>query len=87
MQNPSAAEDTTADVRSRLIRGWRAMTPARKAALVDAWSRDVTALAIVGLRRRHPGAADEEIRFRLACLLLGDSLAEQVIQHSRTRPR
>lgn len=78
MQETFAADDTAPEVRARLAVGWRAMAPARKAALVDAWSADVTALALVGLRRRHPRAGEEEIRFRLGCLLFGDAVAEQL---------
>lgn len=60
------------------------MAPAEKAALVDAWSVDVVGLALVGIRRRHPQAGAEEIRFQLGRLLLGDAVAEQVRETRRT---
>lgn len=84
MQETIAAQDTAPDVRGRLVAGWRAMAPARKAALVNAWSADVAALALVGLRRRHPQAGDAEIRFRLGSLLLGEAVAEQLWGPSRS---
>lgn len=59
------------------------MAPAQKAALVDAWSADVAAL--VGVRRRHPHADVEEIRFQLGRLLLGDAVAQKVRESQRTR--
>ena len=35
-------------------------------------------LALSGLRQRHPRASEEELRRRLASLLLGDNLARRV---------
>lgn len=36
------------------------------------------ALALAGLRSRSPHAREEELRFHLACLLLGEELARKV---------
>lgn len=36
------------------------------------------ALALAGLRSRLPHASEEELRFHLACLLLGEELAQKV---------
>ncbi len=38
---------------------------------------DCRALAVAGLRERHPGADDSELRRRLAALLWGESLARE----------
>ena len=71
-------DDTPADVRHRLIEGWRVMSPARKAALVDAWSRDCRALAMAGLRDRHPSATETELLRRLGVLLYGETVMREL---------
>lgn len=65
-------DETPPEVRRRLAEGWRAMPADRKAALIDAWSRDLRALAVAGLRERHPQAGGDELRRRLGVLLLGE---------------
>lgn len=65
----SLAQDTPPEVRALLIAGWRAMTPAKKAELVNAWSADLFELAKAGIRMRHPDASAEEIRSLLGELL------------------
>ena len=47
----------------------------RKMQMVDDLNRAVKRLALCGLRERHPGASEEELRRRLADLLLGPDLA------------
>jgi hypothetical protein len=50
----------------------------RKFELLDDLNRSARALAMVGLRRRHPQASEDELRRHLADLILGADLAEQV---------
>jgi hypothetical protein len=52
--------------------GWR------KLHLADQLHQSLRELAVAGLRARHPGATAGELRRRLADLLLGPSLAEEV---------
>jgi len=56
----------------RLAPAWR------KLQLADGLYQSLRLLALAGLRRRHPGASDREIRRRLADLILGCELAERV---------
>jgi hypothetical protein len=50
----------------------------QKARLMDALSPDLEALALAGIRARHPGAPPEEERMRLAALKLGRKLVIEV---------
>ena len=54
-------------------------TPAwRKLELVAQMNETVRLLSLTGLRKRHPGASQEELKRRLADLVLGPDLAERV---------
>ncbi len=55
----------------RRAEGWR------KLQLADQLHRSLRMLALAGLRARYPGASQEELRRRLADLLLGAELAER----------
>lgn len=57
-----------------MIEGWRAMSSYEKAELVNESSKDLTRLALAGIRHRHPGATDDELRLRLGALRLGPEL-------------
>jgi len=50
----------------------------RKMDLLAQLNQAAKLFAISGLRRRHPGATEGEIRRRLADLILGEELAERV---------
>jgi hypothetical protein len=50
----------------------------RKMDLLAQLNQTARLFAVSGLRRRHPGATEEEIRRRLADLILGAELAERV---------
>jgi hypothetical protein len=50
----------------------------RKMDLLAQLNQTARLFALSGLRRRHPGATNQEIRRRLADLILGEELAEQV---------
>lgn len=79
--------DTSADAASVLVRGWRAMSPARRMALVESWSADVRALATSGIRTRHPDADDIDVLVATGRLLYGtdviDDEVERVLRGAR----
>lgn len=79
-------DETPPEVRRRLAEGWRAMPTVRKATLIDAWSRDLRALAVAGLRERHPEEGEDELRRRLGVLLLGDEVARAALGSGPTKP-
>jgi len=56
----------------------RQAPPWRKAYLLGQMNATVKALALSGLRQRHPQASQAELRRRLADLILGDALAAHV---------
>lgn len=70
--------DTSPEAEEILFRLWRETPAWRKIEMVEDLNRTVRILAVGGLRRRHPNANDEEIRRRLADLLLGSELAAEV---------
>ena len=71
-------EDTDPET-ERVLLEMLAKAPAwRKLQMVGEMNRAVRELALIGLRRRHPVDTEEQIRRRLATLLLGDELAEGV---------
>ena len=59
------------------IQFWREMPPWRKLEIVGHLNAAARAIALAGLIRQHPGASDEQLRRRLADLLLGPELAEK----------
>ena len=63
--------DTSPVVERLQIDAWRRMSPLDKVRTVDALTRDTQALALAGIRRRHPGASERECFLRLAVLKLG----------------
>ncbi len=56
----------------RRAEGWR------KLELADQLHQTLRTLALAGLRARYPKASPEELRRRLADVLLGPALAEEV---------
>ena len=71
-------DDTTPEAEETLVRLLRDMPASRKIEMVCDLNATVRRLAIAGLRERHPDADEDEIRRRLADLLLGKELAAQV---------
>jgi hypothetical protein len=69
------AADTHPEAERVLIRLWRNATPARKVAMVLNANRTARALALTGLRERHPGESLARLQRRLADLWLGPDLA------------
>jgi hypothetical protein len=73
--------DTTRSAERLQVMAWRSMSSVERVRLVAGAARAVRALALAGLRQRHPGATDSEIVARLARLTLGRSLAHRVYPH------
>jgi hypothetical protein len=69
------AEDTHPAAEHVLIELLRRASPARKMAMVLSANRTARALAMTGLRERHPGESSSRLRRRLADLWLGPELA------------
>jgi len=68
------SRDTSPDVQRMLVARFRTMTTAEKAQLVDSLTRGCEALALAGIRMRHPDATAEELRLRLGALRMGRDL-------------
>lgn len=70
--------DTTPEAEAILLAYWREAPAWEKWHRMIELNRSARSLAVAGLRRRYPDAAEEEIRRRLADLLLGPELAARV---------
>ena len=70
--------DTSPDVEEMLFTYWRDAPAAEKWRRMMELNHSARFLALTGVRRRYPGASEEEIRRRLADLLLGAELAARV---------
>lgn len=71
-------EDTTPEAEAVLINLLRKAEPWRKLRMVEQLNTQMKMLMLAGLRQRHPQADDNELRRRMADLLLGTDLAERV---------
>ena len=69
------ANDTHPDAERALIALLRGASTARKLAIVIGANQTARALAMTGLRERHPGESPARLRRRLAELWLGSELA------------
>ena len=70
--------DTSADAEEVQLAIYRAMPAWRKLELVDDAIRTGRHLAMIGLRRRHPGDSPAVLRRRLLGLVLGEETACRV---------
>ena len=70
--------DTHPQIEAYQVQLLREVPPWRKAHMLGQMYATVKQLAYQGLRRRHPGASETELRRRLADVLLGEDLAQQV---------
>jgi hypothetical protein len=70
--------DTHPAMEELQIRLLREMPPWRKMELLAELNASAKTLALSGLRRRYPKAGPQELRRRLAGLLLGEELASKV---------
>jgi hypothetical protein len=56
----------------------RALGPAGRLEIAAGLTRSVRELAEAGIRRRYPGAGDDEVRCRIAALLYGRDAARRL---------
>lgn len=78
--------DTHPRMEALQIQLLRQADPTRKIRMLAQLNESVRLLAMTGLRSRHPQASEAELRYMLACLLLGDELARKVygeISHAK----
>lgn len=68
--------DTDEGTERALLELARKMPAWRKLQIVESLTRMARQLAMVGLRGRHPGASDRELRVRLAGLIFDRRTAE-----------
>ena len=71
--------DTDPTIERLQIEGLRQMPAWRKLAMVASMNRLVRALALAGLRERHPDDSPDQWRRRLADLVLGPELASRAL--------
>jgi hypothetical protein len=69
------SSDTSLEAERTQVELWRRMSPLEKLHTVSESTQAVLQLSLAGIRLRHPEAADEECRARLAILKLGRDLA------------
>ena len=70
--------DTDPQTTQLLVKLNRSAPAWRKLELVAQMNEAVRVLTLTGLRKRHPGASQEELNRRLADLVLGRGLADRV---------
>lgn len=70
--------DTHPEMEAIQIRIIRNMPAWEKLAVVDGLNETVRALAISGIRQRHPDATPEQVHRLLAEAMLGSELADEV---------
>jgi hypothetical protein len=64
--NGGLPDDTHPKIEALLIEGYRKMSPAQKLERVRSLTRAVQELALLDVRRRHPGASAREQALRVA---------------------
>ncbi len=75
--------DTHPKMEAMQIEFIRRMPSWKKVAVVDGLNETVKALAVSGIKERHPNATPQEISRMLAELMLGAELARKVYDHAR----
>jgi len=70
--------DTDPKTEALQIQLWRQASPTRKMHMLAQLNASARLLARTGLRQRYPQAGEDELRRRLAGLLLGEELACKV---------
>ncbi len=70
--------DTHPKMEALQIRLWRQASPTRKMNMLAQLNASARLLAWTGLQARFPNASEDELRFKLACLLLGEELTRKV---------
>jgi hypothetical protein len=72
------SSDTHPKMEALQIQLWRQASPTRKMHMLAQLNASVRYLALAGLRSQYPQASEEELRRRLAGLILGEELARKV---------
>jgi predicted component of type VI protein secretion system len=72
------SSDTHPRMEALQIQLWRQASPTRKMHMLAQLNASVRLLALAGLRSQYPQASEEELRRRLAGLILGEELARKV---------
>lgn len=75
--------DTHPKMEALQIQFIRRMPAWKKLAVVDSLNETVKALAVSGIKQRHPTATPEQIHRMLADLILGEELARRVYDRAR----
>lgn len=70
--------DTSPEAEAILFKFWRETSARRKLEMMERLNHSARQLALVGLRRRFPNASVEELHRRLADMILGEELAQEV---------
>ena len=70
--------DTSPEAEAVLFKLWRETPAWRKLEMMENLNQGARQLALMGLRKRFPDASPDELRRRLASILLGDDLASRV---------
>jgi hypothetical protein len=70
--------DTTPDAARVRLAIYRRMAPQQRCAIAAQMSADARAIALAGIRQRHPGYDEQQARLALFRLLLGDELFRRV---------
>ena len=70
--------DTHPKMEALQIELWRAASPTRKMQMLAQLNQSAHLLALAGLRSQYPQAGEDELRRRLAGLLLGEEMAYKV---------
>lgn len=73
----SLPNDTDPRAEAVLVAGYRAMSASQKLARVGSLTRAVQELALLDIRRRHPGADSRELALRLASRWLDADLMKR----------
>ena len=75
--------DTHPKMEAMQIELIRRMPSWKKFAMMDGLNKTVRALAVSGIKERHPNATQKEIQRMLAELMLGAELARKVYDHAK----
>jgi hypothetical protein len=79
----SLYSDTHPKMEALQIQVIRRMPTWKKISIVNDLNETVKAMAISGIKQRHPHASAEQVRQMLAELMLGADLARKVYEHAK----
>lgn len=71
------SRDTSPEIEQRQVDGWRRMTPADKASLIDGLTRAAVEMTLAGIRHRFPNEHERQHRLRLVAIMHGPELARR----------